>query len=68
MGRAGDLRDPVGPKGWCVIAKKCLLHRSDRATVVGRFVKQELVDNEGVAPHRVEMIHNGIDAARVDPR
>ena len=51
-----------------MIAKKCLLHRSDRATVVGRFVKQELVDNEGVAPHRIEMIHNGIDAARVDPR
>ena len=50
-----------------MIANKCLLRRSDRATAVGCFVKQALVDNEGVAPHRVEVIHNGIDAARFDP-
>ena len=44
-----------------VVVNRFLLRRHDRVTAVGRFVKQALVDHEGIAPGRIEVIHNGID-------
>ena len=44
-----------------VLANKVLLARGDAVTAVGGFVRQALIDNEGLAPARVEVIHNGIE-------
>ncbi len=44
-----------------VIANKFLLRANDRVTAVGGFVKQALVDHEGIAADRIKVIYNGID-------
>ena len=44
-----------------VIVNRFLIRRHDRVTAVGHFVKQALVSHEGIAPGRIEVIHNGID-------
>lgn len=44
-----------------VLANRLLLKPQDRVTAVGRFIRQALIDHEGIAPQRVEVIHNGID-------
>jgi len=44
-----------------VLANRLLLKSSDRVTAVGHFVKRALVANEGIAEHRINVIHNGID-------
>jgi len=46
-----------------VFANRLLLKTSDRVTAVGHFVKRALIDNEGIAEDRIEVIHNGIDPA-----
>jgi glycosyltransferase involved in cell wall biosynthesis len=46
-----------------VLANRLLLHRADRVTAVGQFVQQALVDHEGLAAGRIEVIHNGVDPA-----
>jgi L-malate glycosyltransferase len=46
-----------------ILANRLLLKSSDRVTAVGRFVKRALIDNEGIAQSRIEVIHNGIDPA-----
>lgn len=43
-----------------VLANKLLLARHDAVTAVGGFVRQALIDNEGIAASRIEVIHNGI--------
>jgi len=47
-----------------VVANRVLLGRSDRVTAVGRFVKDALVNYEGIVDHRIEVVHNGIDPDR----
>lgn len=47
-----------------ILANRCLLlRRADRVTAVGHFVKRMLVENEGIADARIDVIHNGIDPA-----
>ena len=46
-----------------VLANRFLLRPRDRVTAVGQFVKQTLVDNEGIPAKRIEVIYNGIDPA-----
>ncbi|MGB0768965.1 MAG: glycosyltransferase, partial [Phycisphaeraceae bacterium] len=43
-----------------VFANKLLLRPADRVTAVGRFVKQALVENEGIPDRRVDVVYNGI--------
>jgi L-malate glycosyltransferase len=50
-----------------VLANRLLLKSSDRITAVGHFVKRALIDNEGIAQSRIEVIHNGIDPADFPP-
>ena len=50
-----------------VLANRFLLGRNDRVTAVGRFVKQALVDHEGIAAGRIEVVYNGVDPARFAP-
>ncbi len=53
-----------------VLANRFLLRRHDRVTAVGDFVKAALIANEGIAAHRIDVIHNGIDPApfgEIDP-
>ncbi|MCE9592147.1 MAG: glycosyltransferase [Planctomycetes bacterium] len=57
-----DVRSPKR-----VFANRLLLSGDpdwDRVTAVGAFVKQALVNNEGLAADRVEVIYNGIDPSR----
>jgi L-malate glycosyltransferase len=52
-----------------VLANKLLLlTKKDRVTAVGKFVADALVRNEGIAEKRIEVIYNGIDAARFAKR
>lgn len=44
-----------------VLANRLLLRRGDHVTAVARFVRQALIDNEGIAAGRIDVIHNGID-------
>ncbi len=47
-----------------VLANKLLLRSSDTVTAVGKFVKQALVNNEGIKASRIEVIYNGIDTEK----
>ncbi len=47
-----------------VFANKLLLRKRDQVTAVGNFVKQALVNNEGIAQQRIEVVYNGIDTDR----
>lgn len=47
-----------------VLANRVMLRAHDRVTAVGKFVKQALIDNEGISEDRIEVIYNGIDATR----
>jgi N-acetyl-alpha-D-glucosaminyl L-malate synthase BshA len=47
-----------------VLANRFMLRPRDRVTAVGNFVKHALIDNEGISEDRIEVIYNGIDAAR----
>jgi glycosyltransferase involved in cell wall biosynthesis len=60
-----------------VFANRFLLRQNDYVTAVGQFVKQAVIDNEGIAAQRIEVVHNGIapqefacppDAARAEVR
>jgi glycosyltransferase involved in cell wall biosynthesis len=50
-----------------VIANRLLLRRGDRVVAVGQSVRQALIDNEGIPPHRVDVIYNGINLSAFDP-
>jgi glycosyltransferase involved in cell wall biosynthesis len=47
-----------------VIANRILLSRRDRVVGVGEAVRQALIMNEGIPPHRVDVVYNGIDFER----
>jgi len=54
-----------------LIANRFLVRRIDRMTAVGRFVKQALIEYEGLAADRIQVIHNGIEPSPFsdqDPR
>ena len=44
-----------------VLANRLLLKPTDHVTAVGDFIRQMLVDNEGIEHHRIQVIYNGID-------
>jgi glycosyltransferase involved in cell wall biosynthesis len=47
------------------VINRLVLHRmADRITAVGHFIKQALIDHDGIPADRIEVIHNGIDPAR----
>lgn len=46
------------------VGNRALFRRGDRATAVGGFVKQALVQREGLPASRVEVLYNGIDPNR----
>ena len=50
-----------------VWANRILLHRSDQFVAVGTAVRQALIEFEGMAPDRIEVIYNGIELGRYDP-
>lgn len=50
-----------------VLANRWLIKPNDRVTAVGRFVKQALVDNEGIPEGRIKVIYNGIDPDAFPP-
>jgi L-malate glycosyltransferase len=51
---------PDYPRRKRKLANRMLLRRGDRVVAVGEAVRHALIHNEGIAPHRVEVIHNGI--------
>lgn len=50
-----------------VLANRILLTRRDRYVAVGHKVRQALIDNEGLAGSRVEVVYNGRDLERYKP-
>ncbi len=58
---------PDHPRRKRMLANRLLLRGGDRVTAVGQWVKQALVDNEGIAADRIEVIHNGIDPSQFQP-
>jgi glycosyltransferase involved in cell wall biosynthesis len=59
---------PDYPRPRRIRANKFLLRRRDAVVAVGEAVRQALIQNEGLAPARVQVIYNGIDLNRFDPR
>jgi L-malate glycosyltransferase len=51
-----------------VWANKVLLRRRDHVIAVGKFVRNALVENEGLPANRIEVIYNGVDAKQFDPK
>ncbi len=49
-----------------VIANRILLRRHDRVAAVGKHVKTALIENEGIAHGRIEVIYNGVEAGKFD--
>lgn len=43
-----------------VLFNRAMLRRRDRVTAVGGFVRDALAANEGIAPKRIAVVHNGI--------
>lgn len=54
---------PDRPRPKRIAANRILLGRRDRVVAVGQAVRQALIENEGIAGPRIEVIHNGIDLA-----
>ena len=46
-----------------ILFNRVMLGRADRVVGVGRAVRTALIDNEGLPPARVEVIHNGVNLA-----
>jgi L-malate glycosyltransferase len=51
---------PDYPRPKRMLANRVLLRGRDRVVAVGEAVRQALIHNEGIAPGRVQVIHNGI--------
>lgn len=43
------------------------LHKADAVVAVSEFTRRALIDKMGVAPERIELIVNGVDAERFQP-
>jgi L-malate glycosyltransferase len=52
---------PDYPRRKRILFNRLMLRRSDRVVGVGAAVREALIRNEGLAPNRVAVIHNGVD-------
>lgn len=59
---------PDYPRPKRKLANRLLLRRGDRVAAVGQCVKRALIDNEGLPSDRIEVIYNGVQLDRYDPR
>ena len=55
---------PDYPRRKRMLFNRLMLRRRDRIVGVGRAVRQALIQNEGISPHRVSVVYNGIDLQR----
>lgn len=44
-----------------VLANRFLLRKYDKAVAVGKYVRQALIEYEGLPPERISVIYNGVD-------
>lgn len=54
---------PDYPRRKRILFNRLMLRRGDRVIGVGESVRRALIDNEGIPPGRVGVIHNGVDVA-----
>jgi L-malate glycosyltransferase len=59
---------PDYPRQKRMVANRVLLRKRDRVVAVGEAVRRALIQNEGIAPHRVGVIYNGIPLERFGPQ
>ena len=52
---------PDFPRRRRMLFNRLMLRSQDRVVAVGETVRQALIDNEGIPPHRTSVIYNGID-------
>jgi glycosyltransferase involved in cell wall biosynthesis len=57
---------PDYPRWKRILANRVLLRSCDRVVAVGEAVSKALIRNEGIAPHRIEVIYNGIPLDKFD--
>src|ERR1700682_1783937 len=55
---------PDYPRRKRMLFNRLMLRRRDRVVGVGQAVRQALIQNEGISPHRVSVVYNGIDLHR----
>jgi len=55
---------PDYPRRKRMLFNRLMLRRRDRVVGVGQAVRQALIQNEGISPHRVSVVYNGIDFQR----
>ena len=66
MEHGRDFPDYPRPKR--KLANRLLLRRRDHVVAVGACVKTALEQNEGLPSDRIEVVYNGVDLDRYDPR
>jgi L-malate glycosyltransferase len=57
---------PDHPSAKRRLANRLLLRRGDRVVAVGDAVREALINNEGIAADRVDVIHNGVPLEKFD--
>ena len=50
-----------------VLFNRSFLRKKDRVVAVGEYVRQALINNEGLPGERVRVIHNGVDVEQYQP-
>lgn len=59
---------PDYPRRKRILFNRLMLRTTDRVVGVGEAVRQALIRNEGIRADRVQVIHNGVDAAAFNGR
>ena len=57
---------PDYPRPKRQLANRFLLRGGDQVVAVGECVKRALIENEGIAAERIQVIYNGVDLRRYD--
>ena len=58
---------PDYPRPKRMLFNRLMVRKRDRLVAVGNDVKRALIENEGLAKERVEVVYNGIDVDRFNP-
>ncbi len=70
-GPAGKASIVLNPYHWLVLAlERCIFrfHRFRKIIAISELVRKNITDNYGVDSSDIEVIYNGVDTARFDPR
>ncbi len=56
-------RNPISPNEWITGIEWKGMYEADRVIAVSSYMKNRIVENYGVPPEKIEVIHNAVDAS-----